>query len=306
MADSNLTNIGFVAESTFGTTPSTALQLLRRTGGQINPNQDTTRSGEIRSDLRPGRPVRNSQDAGGTVNVEWSYGTLDAIAEGMLMEDYASNVLVDGTTKKSYTFEEQYLGLATPQYMTYKGCRISALSMSLGVGSIVTGSFGVMAATPSIAQTSAGTGSATAITTTEPWNCVDMVTTLEEQSAALGKVTGIELNLTRNLRHSREIGSLNPFDIGVGALTIGGSITQYFEDDVLADAYFAFGDRSLAITLTDSASNALAVSVPKIKYVGALDITNPGPDSDCMVTANWEAYANVDDAALISFTRTPA
>lgn len=305
MSETNLTNLGYVAETTFGTTPSSALQLLRRTGGSITPNQGTTRSEEIRSDLRAGAPIRTSQMASGSINVEWSYGTFDDILAGMFMEDWASNVLVDGTTKKSYTFEEQFLGRSPADYMIYKGSRIASVSMDLAVDSVVKGSFGVMTATPSIAQATAGTGAASAVTSTEVYNCVDMVTTLDENSSALDKVVGVTVQFDRSLRAKRKIGALNPFDIGVGRLIATGTITQHFEDATLADAYYAFSDRSLDITLTDSASKVLAIEFPKIKYVGDLQVDNPGPDDDVLVTANWEAYGLATDSFLARLTRTP-
>ena len=304
MSETNLTNLGYVAETTFGTTPSANLQLLRRTGGAINPNQGTTRSNEIRSDLRAGAPIRTSQMASGNFNVDWSYGTFDDILAGMLMEDWSSNVLVDGTTKKSFTFEEQYTGVSPSQYKIYKGSRIASMSMDLAVDSVVRGSFGVMTATPSIAQASVGSGN-TATTTTEVFNCVDMVTTLEENSSSLSKIVGVTINMDRSIRPKREIGSLNPFDLGVGRLLVTGTIKQYFEDDTLIDAYYAFGTRDLNIVLTDSASKILQIELPKLKYIGDLQIENPGPDSDAFVTVNFEAFALAGDAASIRFTRTP-
>lgn len=310
--DSNLTNLGYVEEVTFGTTPASNLQLLRRTGGSIRPQQNTVISDEIRSDLRAGAPVRTSQMATGDISVEWSYGTLDDILEGMLLESWVSDVLVDGTTKKSYTFEEQFVdtSISPSQYMIYKGCRIASLGMSFALDSIVSGSFGIMGATPSIAQASAGSGN-TAATTTAPWNTIDFVTGLTEGTSgstpsALEKVTGVEINLDRSLRAKRGIGDLNPFDIGVGRLVVNGTITQYFEDDRLMDAYFAFTDRELNITVQDDAGNQMLIELPKIKLTGEPNIENPGVDSDRIVTMPFEAYATASDAALIRFTRTAA
>lgn len=310
MADANLTELGYVEETTFGTTPSANLQILRTTGGQITPNQNSITSDEIRSDLRAGKPVRTSQNASGDINVEWSYTTLDDILEGMMMESWSSDVLVDGTTKKSYTFEDRFDSLDTSQFLVYTGCRIGSVSMSLGIGSIVSGSFGVEAAGFSRSATTAGTGT-TSATTTGPWNTVDMVETLTEGTSggaesALAKVTGVELNITRDLRHKQEIGELASFDIGVGRLLVTGSVTQYFEDADLITAWEGFTDRGLSLQFNDEAGNTFLTEIPKFKYVGDISVENPGVDSDRMVTANFEAYAEASDAALIRFTRTAA
>ncbi len=303
MSDTNYTTLGYVEEVTFGTTPSANLQTLRRTGGSITPRRTTVTSEEIRSDLRSGKPVRTAEWFAGDIQVEWSYTTLNDIMEGMLMESFDSTVLVDGTTKKSYTFEQQFEDpdFSPSQYLIYKGGRIGALSMSLALGAIVGGSFSVLGATPSIAQASAGTGD-TAATTTGPLNTVNMVTTIQENSTALSKVTGLDININRDLRAKHEIGALNPFEIGVGRLLVTGTIQQYFTDDTLMDAWFAFGDRDIALVFTDDASNTLNVDIPKMKLVGDPNVEISGPDSDVIASYNFEAYADVGDAALIQIT----
>lgn len=316
MADSNQTRLGYVEETTFGTTPSSNLQLLRRTGGAISPRRTTVTSEEIRSDLRAGQPVRTSEWFEGDVNVEWSYGTLDDILEGVCMDSWTTNVLTDGTTEKSYTFEDQIVdsSFSPNQYMVYKGGRIANLSMSLATEAIVSGSFSVMGTTPSIAQSSAGTGNTTE-TTTGPFNTVDMVTTLTEGPVSgtesdLTRVVGVDLNLQRALRKKMEIGALNPFDIGIGRLMVTGSIQVYFENDTLMDAWFGYTDRSLTLTLDDNGStgggNQLQIVIPKFKLVGDPAVDIPGPDSDVLATFNFEAYADADDSYLIQFTRTAA
>lgn len=314
MADTNQTRTAFVEETAFGTTPSSNLQLLRTTGGTLTPRRTTVTSDEIRDDLRSGEPVRTSEWAEGDVNVEWSYGTLDDILEGVLMNAWASNVLIDGTTEKSYTFEEQIVDptFSPDQYMIYKGCRIASLSMSLALESIVTGSFSVMGATPSNAQASAGTGN-TDPNSNSPFNTVDMVTTLTEgaqggSEASLSRIVGVDLTLTRALRTKMEIGALNPFDIGVGRLSLTGSVQQYFEDDSLVSPWFNYTERGLTLVLDDGAGtgNSITIEIPRLKYVGDLQIDKPGPDDDVLVTANFEAWGNVDDTEAIKFTRSAA
>ena len=99
---------------------------------------------------------------------------------------------------------------------------------------------------------------------------------------------------------------LNPFDLGVGRCMVTGSITQHFEDDTLMDAYFAFGDRDLSLTFQDTPGNTMLVEIPNMKYVGTAQIDKPGPDSDVLVTMDFQAYADIGADALIRFTRTAA
>jgi hypothetical protein len=310
MADSNLSQLGFVAESVFGTTPASPLQILRTTGGTITPTQNTIVSEEIRADLRAGRPVRTSQMAQGDISVEWSYGTLDGVLEGVLMNDWDSesdrDILVDGVLKKSFTFEDQILDLSPAVYRTFKGSRIASLSIDLAIDSIVSGSFGVMSAIPVVGSSSAATGAAIAATTTGPWNTVDMIEALDEQGSPLTRVIGLTINMDRSLREKREFGNINPWDIGVGRLLVTGQIQLHFTTSAQLTAWQNFSDRSLEVEFQDEDGNEMWIEIPKLKYVGEAEVSQPGVDEDRILTLNWEAYANATDEALIKFTRIPA
>lgn len=306
MADSNLTTLGYVKETVFGTTPAAALQLLRRSGGSIKINQGSVTPDEIRSDLRAGKPVRVSLSGSGGIPIEWSYGTLDPLLEGMLMEEWSTDVLVDGVTPMSYTFEDQFPQLTPAQYLIFKGTAVEGLSMNFALKQIVKGTLDLLSASPSLAQASAGTGPATAPGSTSAWNTVDMITSLEENASGISEVVSVQLNLKRNLRILEQLGSLGGFAIGTGRLMVTGQLQQYFYDARLIDAFFAFENRGLGITVTDDAGNAMLVEVPKMKYEGDLDVGNPGPDGDRLVSVNFTGFADVGDAALVRFTRTPA
>jgi hypothetical protein len=309
MADSNLSELGYVEESVFGTTPSAALNILRTTGGTITPTQNTVLSEEIRADLRAGRPVRTSQMAQGDISVEWSYGTLDTILEGMLMNSWDSesdrDVLVDGVTKKSYTFEDRILDVSPSVFRIFRGSRIASLNMDLAVDSIVSGSFGVMSAKPTVSATTSGTGSPVVATTTGSWNTVDMIEALDENNVSLTRVIGLTINMDRNLREKREFGNINPWDIGVGRLLVTGNIQLHFTSSAQLTAWNNFSDRSLEVEFQDEDGNQMIIEVPKLKYVGEAEVSQPGVDEDRILTLNWEAYANAGDEALIKFSRIP-
>ncbi len=307
MSDSNITRLGYVAESTFGTTPASALQLLRRTGGALQMKRTTESSQEIQANLRGGKPVRTKEWAEGTINVEWSGDTFSDIISQMMMADWTSSIIVDGTTQKSMTMEDQFLDadVSPNQYITYRGMRVSAVTMVLNAGAIVTGSFSVLGKAGTPGTSSAGTGAATAATVTGAFNTVDMVTTLNEGAGtAIAQVASVTINLSRNLRTQFAIGAINPFGIGVAKLMVTGQIKQYFHDAVLLTAWSGFSDRALAVKLDDGAGKTLQIDIAKMKYVGDPVIDIPGPDGDCYVTVNFEAYALVSDAYLVKFTRS--
>jgi hypothetical protein len=88
---------------------------------------------------------------------------------------------------------------------------------------------------------------------------------------------------------------------------VTGQIKQYFHDARLWQGWSDFTDKALAIKMDDSSGagggKTYQIDIAKMRYVGDPMIEIPGPDSDCFVTVNFEAYALVSDAFLIKFTR---
>jgi hypothetical protein len=312
MADTNATTFGLIPEVTFGTTPAAPLQFLRRTGGTITPTQGTIRSDEIRSDLKPGRAIRTSQMAEGSINVDYSSGSFDTILEGLFMSSWAIDgggsgidTLVPGTTKKSYTFAENFSDLSNI-WRTFKGTRIASASMSFALDQIVSGSIGVMSAIPSVTATANPGSGTTAATATQVWNTVDFITQLDTDAGALPTgVVGVDLTFTRNLRAKRDIREINPFDIGTGRLLISGSLQMHFVNTNLATAWQNFASEELAIKIEDGVGNEFTIELPRIKFIGDADVSIPGPDDDCILTLNFEAEPD-NTGDYVTLTRTLA
>ena len=307
MADANRTQLAYILEDTPGTTPAGNLRTMPRTGGQINPNQEGIRSQIIRSDLKTGQPVRTSQTGGGGVNYELRFGDLDDIFRGILLNDWTadtpaagSDQLVDGTDRVTFTFEEQHLDV--DQYLVYRYAMVSSLSLSLQLQAIATGSFDVLATAVELNQVSLGTTDPAP--GAESMNTVDMVTDVQEGGAAVGALTGVEVNLARNLRLQMEIGQLAARGIGLGALTIEGTMSRYFEDETQLDQYLAYATRSFEAEFTDQAGNVLHLELPNLKYQGEASVNKQGTDSDVIAQIPFEAFGEAED--MIRITRTPA
>ncbi|MCR4375334.1 MAG: phage tail tube protein, partial [Acidobacteria bacterium] len=105
MADSNLADFAFIEESTWGTTPASALQTLRITGESLADQEESTESAEILSDRQLRDVIRTGRFSQGDASFELSAATLDTLLQGVMADTWASNVLENGATKKSFTFE---------------------------------------------------------------------------------------------------------------------------------------------------------------------------------------------------------
>ena len=90
MSDSNRTKLSFVEEATWGTTPASALQILRWTGESLKYNIGSAQSSEIRSDRNISELFLNDASVTGGFNFELSYGTYDDLFEGALWSSWGS------------------------------------------------------------------------------------------------------------------------------------------------------------------------------------------------------------------------
>jgi hypothetical protein len=90
MSESNLVQVSYVKEATWGTTPASNLQVVRRTGGTFSPDLQTTASAEVRKD-RMIAAIRNvGQRPSGSMEIELPYGSHDDLLEGAMMSAWTS------------------------------------------------------------------------------------------------------------------------------------------------------------------------------------------------------------------------
>lgn len=99
MGESNRVQMSYVKETTWGTTPSSNLQTLRVTGESLAQVTQTKTSNEIRSDRQISKVVRTNLNAGGALNFELSYATLDDfLLAAICSAAWSSAVTVTATT----------------------------------------------------------------------------------------------------------------------------------------------------------------------------------------------------------------
>lgn len=95
LASSNRVSLRYIAEVTFGTTPTTpAFNELRYNGESINYNINNVVSDEIRSDRMTSDLVQVQADASGDLNFELSYGAFDDFIESCLADTWGATVAV--------------------------------------------------------------------------------------------------------------------------------------------------------------------------------------------------------------------
>lgn len=97
-ADTAGFQLGFVQESTWGVTPSSALQLLDIVSEDLRRSTETTASQAMRADRNIPDIIRTSVASQGSINAEVSFAALDKFLEGLFQSSFASDLAISAST----------------------------------------------------------------------------------------------------------------------------------------------------------------------------------------------------------------
>lgn len=297
--------IAYVPETVFGTTPATpSFKTFRATGGGPRTNKTTGTSDEIQNDRNVRDQFQLGQDVAGAYNFELAYGNLDDLLEGLLFSTWATNVLKNGTTPKSFTFEESFdLAAGGKSYSRFDGCMVNRMSLAIAARAAVTGTMELMGQneTP---DTAIVTGATYAAAGTDP------ISTASANVAALAisgitpapKVRSINLDINNSLRTRPLVGSLFTDSFGYGRCEVTGTIEAYFDSNDLYAAVLAHGSAGLSFTIGNASSKKYTFAIPKIIF-GNGERRPGGNNDDVMVSIPFQGVYDSASAATISITR---
>src|SRR5690606_30601389 len=150
------------------------------------------------------------------IGFELSYGSFDPLFESALQSTWATNVLKNGVTKKSFTLEKTFETGATDQFHRYRGCMINTLSLNCRAGEIVTGSFGLMAKDMDSAQAIVTGATYTDGSTNPVINAANHFANLSISGATGPEITSLNLSITNNLRQQPVMGTIYSKGLGTG------------------------------------------------------------------------------------------
>lgn len=391
MSDSNRTKLSFVEETTWGTTPSSALQILRWTSESLKYGLSSSQSSEIRSDRNISELFLNDASVSGGFNFELSYGTYDDLIEGALWSDWAAATtgtgsgyvvnnssgylatdttitlgtgsgtvlagdivtfagddnkylvktgltipgdiviygpglqasladttamtieprteIINGVAEHYYTLEREHADVT--QFFTFLGCYVNQFSLSVQAGNPITGSFDFMGKDSARGASTAGTGAATAATTSDIYTGIsNVVSLIEGGSEVTGVVVkGIDFTVNNNTRSISGIGDIGAAEVGVGSCVVTGKIDMLFSNSTIYDKFLNNTASSIILWLNDddtsdgSKGNGYIVEFPNIKYSDA-SLNAGGLDSDVPISVNFQALYNSDIDGCIRITKT--
>lgn len=303
MVDTSQTRLAYITEATWGTTPATpAFQNSRFTGEAVNPNIENAVSDEIRADRNIPDLVQVGSDAGGTVDIELSYGSFDDWLESLMYNAWATNVLKNGNIEKSFTLEKTFEAGTTDQFHRYTGMVANGLTLAMQTNQIVTGSFEFMGKGLSVAQAIITGATYTAVNANPVINAASNFASLTMTGVTGPELTALNINITNNLRGQKVLGSVDNRAIGTGRFEVTGDLTAYFENEEMFDLFLAGTGADLSFQLGGASSKNYVFNLANIKFETG-EVVAGGNDQEVMAVMTFRGLFDGVDNTL-EITRT--
>jgi hypothetical protein len=234
--------------------------------------------------------------AAGTMTVD---ATTVVEADGLIA--YPGKRLDVGTTLRTYTFEQRFLNIT--KYRPFHGVTANQMTIDIQPERIVGGQIDVLGMSDSAMAGTSIAGSVTAAGTTSPLSAFDGH--LYEGTTATGLVAGVNIQINNNRSLSPILFSKYSPDVFEGDCEVGGTLSAFFQDEVIYNKFRAETPTSVWLKLNELASSRfMSIVMPRVKYNGeGNDPPRRGP-----VAFNMPFQALVDSTSLtsISFQRSYA
>jgi hypothetical protein len=298
------TSLHYVAESTWGTTPSTPTWTpICYNSCSLGITKDSIEDDCLSSNRQVKGLVTGTRQSGGDIGSRLEYGSFDVLLEAALGGTWAANVLKVGTTERSFTFEKTF-NLATDEYHRFTGQKINTMALSIQPNANVGLTFSTLGKDLDSANLTSQTASSTygTASTNIPFNSFTGAITEGGGSTAI--VTGLDITLENGYEPAFALMSTTGIEPIAGKSRVTGTVTAYYESKALYEKFLNDTASSIVVTLEDVAGNTLEIDLPSIKYTGGNpEVSGEGPVT---VALEFTALYSVSDASQIVFTRTAA
>lgn len=298
-AQGSRTQLAYVAESTYGTTPaSPAMAAVPFNTHSIDLTKTRVQSAEITPDRMPRVDRHGQRTVSGEVVVEMRPADYDWLLEGALFGAFASNVLNTGTTVKSFTIEDGALDIT--QYRAFTGCMVNTMQMSIAPNQMTTATFGVIGKNMT-QSTSPLDATLTAASGNEPFDSFSG--TIEEGGSAIAYVNSIDFTLNNNLNPTFALGAVSTPQMEFGMSALEGTMTVFYQDAALITKFLNETESSLSIVLDDRVAGLnYTLLMPRIKINGAaVPVASP---ASRLLTIPFVALRDSSTGTQLRITRT--
>lgn len=296
--------VAYVAETAYGETPTTpAFKTLRTTGGGLRTNKSTTTSQEIQADRNIRDEIMTGMDVNGSYPFELSYGSFDDILEAALFNSWSTNVLKNGTTRKSFTVEEMLTVAGVENYRRFTGVMVDGLSLSISSREIVTGSIDLLGVKETLASAPvAGATYAAAASSPVMSSSASVASLAITGLGASPAVKSLSLDFKNNLRNRPLVGNVYSDELGEGMFDATGQMEVYFSSNALYQHVLDHDTGSVSFDLGLLVGSKYTFLLPKVIF-GNGEVKAGGQNEDVLVSMPIRAVFDPTEACSIKITR---
>lgn len=300
-AQNSSRQLAFIPEVTYGVTPTGTpqTQLIEFVDFTAELESETLTSNSINASRQVQFARRGNKSAAGDLTVELTPDNFDVFIEAVLGGSWATNVVKNGSTKRSFTFEEGFADIA--QYRTFNGMIINSMSMDVTPDGLIQASFGLVGAGSTAFTATSIDSSPTAVTKKPVF--YHEGGTFNEGGSAVAYISGISFEITNNAAGNYALGNTSYHNVSMGRIDVTGTVTAYFPDPVLYNKFYNNTASNLSFTLAaGSPSETLTFSFPDVRYTsGSLQ---RGADGPVTVELGFTAIYDTTAATTMSVTRS--
>lgn len=280
-AQGSRTSLAYIAETTFGTTPSSpTFANLPVNTHSLDLTKDRVEGNEIQADRMPRVDRHGNKQAGGSIEVDLRKGDFDEFIESAMLSTWdatpvdADDELKVGTTPKYFSIEDAANDIS--QFRLFTGMSVSSMNVSIAPNQMVTTTFEMVGKTMTQAGSTASTGgSPTAASTNSPFDSYSG--TISDGGSGISIVTSIDFSVSNSFAPTFVVGSDSAQQLEFGRAVVEGTMTVYYEDETLINKFLQETESAVEVTVDDpTGTNLYTFSFPRVKYNGAsVPLQNP-------------------------------
>ena len=290
--------IAIIPEVTFGTVPTTpAFDVQRHTSCSLSLAKSALVSQELRVDRNIQGVRHGNFNVAGEIGFELSRGAQDDLIEACLQGTWAADILKNGVTDRSFTMERLFSDIT--QYERFDGCKVNTMALSIAPDAIVTGTFGISGSGLTVDQAIVTGATYVAATTEEVFD--SFTGTILEGGGAIAVITAIELNIDNGMDPAYAVGSAAALEILAKQCMVTGTVSAWFQDEVMLEKFVNETETSIDFTLTRGALTMQFV-LPALKYTGG-DTPTQGPGG-VVINMPFQAYYDETETCTIKVVRS--
>jgi len=216
---------------------------------------------------------------------------------GQTIALYYGDVLINGTTLRTFTLEEQFTDHSPVSYQQFNGQGVNTLGLSAASQSIVTATAGFFGTTAALTTTRFAGATDIAAPTNTVLNSSSNVARIARGGVPISGANFVleaSIDINNNLRRLPAVGFLGAIDIGSGEFSVTGNLSTYFDDISIAQDVISNSETSFNLIFQDDVDQVAVFDLPRIKFSsGSPEV--PGKNQDVTIPLEYQA---IRDPAL--------